>query len=161
MQRFWICARFKINPSVPYPDGNVLRCDDQRAVQRGGHLSVVAQSFVSKGDLLEYGKIARIQLQRLLHFIEGFLPMTLPPVNVPSQKRNARFVRQRTPGGNQLLVGPVVIAIRPVKVLSNGQMGLSRAGAQTSNRLNGCFSQVKARVCMVESKEVHPVMRSC
>src|SRR5437763_2338377 len=129
VQRFWICVPFEIHPSAPYPARDVLRNHGQHAVQSGGRLLVAAQSLVSKRDLLKYGKIARIQLQRLLHFLQGFLPATLPPVNVTSRKRNSRFVRERMSGGNQLLLGSVVISIRPIKVLREGQMCLSRIGA--------------------------------
>ena len=109
---------------------------------------------------MECGKIARVQLQRLLHFVEGFRPATLPPVNVASQKRNSRFVRQRTSRGNQLLVGSVVVPIHPVKMLSEGQMYLSGVRAQTADRLNGCFGQSEACLRVVETKEINPVMRS-
>src|SRR5207249_2098869 len=53
MQRFWICARFEINPGAPYPAGNVFRSYGKRVIQSRGHLLVAVQSLVSKRDLLE------------------------------------------------------------------------------------------------------------
>src|SRR6266480_1897604 len=38
-------------------------------------------------------------------------------------------------------------------------MRLAGSGAQTANRFNGCFGQFKARIGMVETEEVNPVMR--
>src|SRR6266571_7322344 len=101
---------------------------------------------------MEEGKIARVQLQRLLHFLEGFLPATLSPVNVASHKRNSRFVRQRTPGGNQLLSGSIVIPIRPVKMLGEGQMYLSGVRVQNAERMNGCLEKYEESLRVVENK---------
>src|SRR6266480_1304928 len=160
MHRFRICAPFQINPRAPYPARNVLRSYGKHVIQSGGHLLVAAQSFVSKRDLLEYGKIVRVQFQCLVHFLEGFLPATLPPVNVARHQGNSRFVRQRAPGGSQLLPGSIVIRIHPVKVLSESQMRLSRFRAQPANGLHGSFGQLKARFAVIETEEVNPVMRS-
>src|SRR4029077_12261956 len=110
--------------------------------------------------LLEYGKIVRVQLQRLVHFLEGFLPAPLAALDVARHEGNSRFVRQRLPGGSQLFLGSIVIRIRPVKVLSESQMRLPRFRAQPANGLHGCFGQLKTRFGMIETEEVNPVMRS-
>src|SRR6266496_5055010 len=160
MQRFWVCVPFQINPRAPYPARNVLWSYGKHLIQSCSHLLVSAQSFVSKTDLLEYGKIAWIQLQCLLHFLQRFLPMTLAPVNVARHKGNSRFVWQRPPGDSQFLPGSIVIRIHPVKVLSESQMRLSRFRAQPANGLHGSFGQLKARFAVIETEEVNPVMRS-
>jgi hypothetical protein len=39
-------------------------------------------------------------------------------------------------------------------------MHLSRFGAQTANRLDGRFGQLKARIGVIETEEINAVMRS-
>src|SRR5437016_13153923 len=109
MQRLCVGTPLEVNPGASYPAGNIFGSDGQRAIKSRGHLFIVAQSLVSKRDLLEYGKIAWIQLQCPVHLLEGFLPATLPPVDVARHKGNSRFVRERAPGGSQLLLGSIVI----------------------------------------------------
>ena len=81
-----ICVRLEINRCAPYSAGNIFRSNRQRAIQSCGHLLVVAQSFISKRDLLEYGKIARIQLQCLLHFLQRFLPLPLAAIDIAGKR---------------------------------------------------------------------------
>src|SRR6266550_657822 len=126
MQWFWIRPRFQINPGTLYPTGNIFRSYGERAVQSRGHLLITLQSLVCNRDLLEYGKIAWIQLQSLFHFLERLLPVPLPPVDVSRQQGNSRLIRQRLSRSGEFLFGSLVILIRPVKMLSEGQMGLSR-----------------------------------
>src|SRR4029450_4249740 len=101
---------------------------------------------------------ARLQLQRTVQFLQGFLPAPLASINVSSQKRNARFVREGESRGSQFLLGPVVIPICPIKVLSKRQMSLAGGSAQAADRLNGCFGKLNACICVVETEEIHPVM---
>src|SRR4029453_17744792 len=74
--------------------------------------------------------------------------------------RNSRFVRQRAPGSDQFLLGSVVILIRPIKMLSNGEMCLPRFRTQAASRLKGCFGQLKSRVGVIETEEINSVMCS-
>src|SRR5207244_9485506 len=110
------------------PAGNFFWSQPSHPNQAGLHVFVSMQCLVSESDLLEYRKITWIQLQRMLHFLERFLPATLTPVNVGSQKWNPRLVRQRLACEHQLLLRAVIIRIRPIIMLSNGQMSLSRFG---------------------------------
>src|SRR6266446_10990465 len=103
MQRSWICARFEVNPRASYPSGNIFWSHRQRAIESGGHFFIAPQSLVSKRDLLEYGKIVRVQLQRLVHFLERFPPPTLPSVDVARHQGNSVLVRQRPLSGSQFL----------------------------------------------------------
>src|SRR6266481_5247147 len=160
MQRLCVGTPLDVNPGAPYPAGNIFGSDGQRAIKSRGHLFIAAQSLVSKRDLLEYGKIAWVQLQRLVHFLEGFLPATLASVDIARHQRNSVFVRQRPLGGSQFLPGSIVIRIYPVKVLHESQMRLSRFRAQAANGLHGCIGQLKTRFGVIETEEVNPVMRS-
>src|SRR6266481_1428295 len=160
MQRLCVGTPLDVNPGAPYPAGNIFRSDGQRAIKSRGHLFIAAQSFVSKRDLLKYGKIAWVQLQSLFHFLEGFLPAPLTAVDVARHQGNSRFVWKRPPGNSQLLPGSIVIPIRPVKMLRESQMRLSRFRAQAANGLDRCLGQLKTRVGMIEAEEVNPIMRS-
>src|SRR4029077_10955174 len=104
VQRFRISAPFQINPRAPYPARNVLRSYGKRVIQSGSHLLIAPQSLVSKRDLLEYGKILRVQLQCLVHLLEGFLPATLPPVKLAGRQGSSRFVRKGAPGSSQFIL---------------------------------------------------------
>ena len=45
-------------------------------------------------------------------------------------------------------------------MLSEGKMGLPRIRAQTANRFDGRFGQLKARSGVIETEEINAVMRS-
>src|SRR5207244_4747 len=60
----------------------------------------------------------------------------------------------------QLYLSSIIIPIRPVKMLSESQMCLSRFRAQAANGLHGCFRQLKTGFGVIETEEVNPVMRS-
>ena len=146
----------KINPGPLHFCRNIFWSCGQKVIKDRGRFFVAAQSLASKGDLLAYDKIARIQFERLFKFLEGFLPLALPSVDVASHERNSRFVRERAPRSSQLLAGAVVVLIGPIQMLSEGEVCLSRIGVQTAN---GCFRQFKPRIGVIEPKEISPVMR--
>src|SRR4029077_1750263 len=100
-----------------------------------------------------------IQLQCLFHFLQGFLPVALPPVNVAGQKRNSWFVRQRAPCDSQLCLGLVVVPIGPIQVMSEGQMCLSRIGTRATNGSNRCLGQFKALFSVIEAEKINSVVR--
>jgi hypothetical protein len=57
-------------------------------------------------------------------------------------------------------LGSIIMPMRPVKMLSESQMCLSRLRAQAANGLHRCFRQLKAGFGVIETEEVNPVMRS-
>ena len=160
MEKCGVCPLLEAHQGASHSAGNVFWSHRQHAIKRGCHVFVSMQCLVSESDLLEYRKITWIQLQRMLHFLERFLPATLTPVNVGSQKWNPRLVRQRLACEHQLLLRAVIIRIRPIIMLSNGQMSLSRFGAQPANRLNYRLRQFQARFGVVGPTEIDSVMRS-
>src|SRR6476661_411496 len=70
----------KFNPGAPHFDRNIFWCYSQHLIKSRDRFFVAPQGLVSKGGLLEYGKIVRVQFQRLLHLIEGFVPAPLPSI---------------------------------------------------------------------------------
>src|SRR5262249_32614097 len=125
----------------------------------GYRLFVAMQRLIGKRDLLEYGEIVWVQLQCLFHFLYGFLPVALPPLNVAGQNRNSWFVRQRASCHGQLCFSLPVIAIGPIQVMSKGQMRFSRVRTRVTNRPNGCLGQLKAFLTVVEAEEINFVVR--
>ena len=86
--------------------------------------------------------------------------MPLPSIDVASQQRNSRFIRQRTPGGSQFVAGTVVVLVGPIQMLGEGKMSLPRGRAQLANRLDGRFGQLKARIGVIETEEINAIIRS-
>src|ERR1043166_4217261 len=82
VQRARIGTPLKFNPGAPHFDRNVFWRYGQHFIKSRDRFFVAPQGLVSKGRLLKYGKIVRVQFQRLLHLIEGFVPAPLPSINV-------------------------------------------------------------------------------
>src|SRR4029453_16259265 len=120
MKSFGVCAFLEINPRASYPAGDIFRSYRQHPIKRRTHLFVAAQSLVRERDLLKDGEVARIQLQCMVHFLERLFPTPLPPVDVGSDKWNARFVGEHLPRKDELLLGAFVIPVSPVIMLSDG-----------------------------------------
>src|SRR2546430_11080562 len=76
----------KINPGAPHFDSNIFWRYSQHLIKSRDCFFVTPQGLVSKGGLLEYRKIARVQFQRLLHLIERLPPTALPSIDVAGQR---------------------------------------------------------------------------
>src|SRR5205814_2310561 len=76
----------KINPGAPHFDSNIFWRYSQHLIKSRDCFFVTPQGLVSKGGLLEYRKIARVQFQRLLHLIERSPPTARPRSRTASSK---------------------------------------------------------------------------
>src|SRR5204863_6368942 len=129
----------KINPGAPHFDSNIFWRYSQHLIKSRDCFFVTPQGLVSKGGLLEYRKIARVQFQSLLHLIERLPPTALPSIDVAGQQRNPRLVRQCASGRGAFLAGTVVVLIGPRQMLRDSEVSLTRISAQIANRLNRRF----------------------
>src|SRR6516165_4787517 len=139
----------EIDQRASYSAGYIVWSDRQHAIKRRRHFLIPAQRLVGKSDLLEHGKISRIELQRLRNILERFLPPTFTSINVGGQKWNPRFVRQRQTSEHQLLPRSAIIPMRIVVMLTESQMGISRFRPEPLDRMNCCLRQLQTRICMV------------
>src|SRR5437762_11430490 len=88
-------------------------------------IGITAQGIIAKSELLEDGRVLRVELDSALKTFGRFIPPPLPSVNIAGQHKGPRFVRQTLLCQTKFVPSAVVIEITPVQMLGQSKMGFA------------------------------------
>src|SRR3982751_1394549 len=100
----------------------VIRSDRECAIKHRNSLRITAQVFVTDGNLLKNGKIARVQLESAFKIVGRFCPAALTPVHVTENQEWPWIIWQVVPYFPEFAAGAIVIAVTPVEMFCVSEM---------------------------------------
>src|ERR1043166_7152846 len=137
MQRTDVGFPIKFHPCTLDLRINIARFDGQRAVQRSCFVSIAPEHVVTRRDLLQGKKVARIKVNRTLEALQRLLLLPLAPLNVALQFRHHGIIRKSLTSDLQFSQSAIIIEVSSVKVFSACEVCFTRVGSEAKCRLDG------------------------
>src|SRR5215475_8872437 len=85
-------------------------------------IGITAERIIGKGELLEDGRVLRVELDSALKIFDRLIPAPLPSIDKAGQHKHPRLVRQILLCQTKFVPGAVVIEITPVQMLGESKM---------------------------------------
>src|SRR5881394_2674576 len=100
------------------------------------YIGITAQGTIGKSELLEDGRVLRVELDSPLKIFDRFIPAPLPSIYIAGQHKRPRLVRQTLLCQTKFVPSAVVIEITPVQMLGESKMRFAGIWKYASERLD-------------------------
>src|SRR5213595_1590220 len=121
-QRAWVGMPVEFDLCACSSQRGIFGSNSDCAVVYTLFIRVTAQEIIGESELLEDGRVLRVERDSALKIFDRFIPAPLPSIDIAGQHKGPRLVRQTLLCQTKFVPSAVVIEITPVQMLGESKM---------------------------------------